>query len=61
MRELKGKCKEYIEQGKCLGCMQLENADFTGDDNCYVIKEREQLEKNYAQTKIDEIIERLKK
>ena len=52
MRELKGKCKEYIEQGKCLGCMQLENADFTGDDNCIYIKEREQLEENYKNWRI---------
>lgn len=41
---LKGKCKEYIEQGLCLGCERLAYFDFTGDDNCSVIKEREEYE-----------------
>ena len=44
MKELKGKCKEYLDKGLCLGCERLAYDDFTGDDNCYVIKEREKYE-----------------
>ena len=40
-----GKCKEYIENGLCLGCERLAYDDFVGDDNCYVIQERENYEK----------------
>jgi len=39
MQELKGKCKEFIEKGICLGCNRLELPYFTGDDNCKYIKE----------------------
>lgn len=44
MRELKGKCKEYLEKGLCLGCERLAIPEFTGDDNCKYIKEREDYE-----------------
>lgn len=50
--ELKGKCKEYIEKGLCLGCTRLEIPEFTGDDNCPVIKEREQYEENYRKWRV---------
>lgn len=43
--ELKGKCKEYIEKELCLGCERLSYPEFTHDDDCPVIKEREQYEK----------------
>ena len=33
-RELTGVCKEAIEQGKCLGCQQLENKYFAGVKQC---------------------------
>ena len=33
-RELTGVCKEASEQGKCLGCQQLENIYFTGVKEC---------------------------
>lgn len=44
MKELKGKCKEYINKGLCLGCERLAYNDFIGDDNCKHIKEREAYE-----------------
>ena len=44
---LKGKCKEYISKGLCLGCERLAYPNFTGNDNCYVIKEREEYEKRH--------------
>lgn len=44
MRELKGKCKEHFEKGLCLGCERLAIPEFTGDDNCKYIKEREAYE-----------------
>ena len=42
--ELKGKCKKYMDEELCLGCERLAYKDFTGDDNCPYIKEREELE-----------------
>ena len=33
-RELTGVCKEAIEQGKCLGCQQLEDKYFAGVKEC---------------------------
>ena len=42
--ELKGKCKKYMDEELCLGCERLACKDFTGDDNCPYIKEREELE-----------------
>lgn len=51
-KELKGKCKEYIEQKKCLGCNQLELENFEGNDNCIYIKEQEQMEENYKNWRI---------
>lgn len=47
-KELKGKCKEYIDKELCLGCERLAYPEFTGDDNCRVIKEREAYEKRYC-------------
>ena len=44
MKELKGKCKEYLEKGLCLGCERLAMPEFIGDDNCKYIKEREAYE-----------------
>lgn len=49
---LKGKCKEYIKKGLCLGCTRLEMPNFTGDDNCKHIKEREELENRYRDWRI---------
>lgn len=51
-KNLKGKCKEYIEQEKCLGCERLSYPEFEGNDNCPYIKEREQLENNYQNWRI---------
>lgn len=50
--ELQGKCAEYIREEKCLGCERLSMPNFTGDDNCKWIKEREQLEENYRKWRI---------
>lgn len=44
MKQIKGKCAEYLSKGLCLGCMQLANEDFEGDDNCIYIQEREKYE-----------------
>lgn len=44
-KPLKGKCKEFLEKGYCLGCMQLALDDFEGDDDCIYIKEREKCER----------------
>ena len=44
MKQLQGKCKEYLDQGLCLGCERLALPNFTGDDNCIYIKEREEYE-----------------
>lgn len=44
MNKLKGECKEYLEKGLCLGCERLAYEDFTGDDDCIYIKEREDYE-----------------
>lgn len=54
-KELRGKCKEYIEKGLCLGCERLALEYFTGDDNCIYIKEREQFEKNYYSWRINDV------
>lgn len=53
MKKLKGKCKKYIETEKCLGCERLAYPEFEGDDNCPYIKEREQLEENYKNWRIN--------
>lgn len=53
-KNLKGKCKEYIEKELCLGCERLAFEDFEGDDDCLYIKEREQFEYNYNHWRIDE-------
>ena len=52
-KPLKGKCKEYIEKGLCLGCERLAIENFEGDDNCVYIKEREQYEENYRSWRIN--------
>lgn len=52
-KPLKGKCKEYIENGLCLGCERLAIENFEGDDNCVYIKEREQYEENYRSWRIN--------
>lgn len=44
MKQLQGKCKEYLEKGLCLGCERLANPNFQGDDKCIYIKEREDYE-----------------
>ena len=44
---LKGKCAKYIKDNLCLGCNRLELKDFTGDDNCPVIKEQEKNESSF--------------
>ncbi len=51
VRKLQGKCKEYIEKELCLGCERLAYPDFTGDDNCPYIKEREELENDNIRNK----------
>ena len=39
-KELKGKCKEYIDKELCLGCNRLELQEFKGLKNCkYAEKE----------------------
>lgn len=55
-KELKGKCKEYIEKELCLGCERLAFEDFEGDDNCTYIKEREIFEDNYKHWRINEAV-----
>ena len=32
--ELIENCKKAIESGRCLGCIELENPNFTGNPNC---------------------------
>ena len=50
--KLKGKCKEYIEKGKCLGCTRLEMPNFKGDDNCPIIQWQEEFEKKYKDWRV---------
>ncbi len=49
---LKGKCKEYIEKQKCLGCERLSYPNFEGDDNCPIIMWQEEFEKKYRDWRI---------
>ena len=58
-KELKGKCKEYIDKELCLGCERLAYPNFTGDDNCRVIKEREAYEKRYKEKLMRRDIEKI--
>lgn len=50
---LNGKCKEYIEKEKCLGCNRLELLTFTGDDNCKWIRECEGIQEEKQGWKIE--------
>lgn len=32
--ELIQSCKKALQEQRCLGCVRLENPNFTGDENC---------------------------
>lgn len=51
-KELRKKCKEYIEAEKCLGCNQLELDNFEGNDNCPYIEQQERFKENYYNWRI---------
>ena len=34
MKELIPSCKKALQEQICLGCVRLENPNFTGDENC---------------------------
>lgn len=40
--QLWGICKKAIENNMCLGCMKLENPNFTGQAQCEYVKEPRQ-------------------
>ena len=42
MNQLWGICKKAIESNLCLGCMKLENPNFTGQAQCEYVKEPRQ-------------------
>lgn len=40
MKQLQEPCKSAITEGRCLGCNQLENADFVSDKKCKYAKQQ---------------------